>query len=154
MNLAQEYSYTDIETLLIDEGATANKVVVRDTDKKRANAFHQEGQKAHSAGNYKKARRLYLKTLDTNPFNYGAYSNIALLDMNDGQYKSCLDNSRKALEFNPEYSHAIYTTWQCAYLANKPKKEYMSYVRHYIRLNPNNFRTKELFQRFPELKKN
>lgn len=152
LNLAQEFGYSEIEKLLMEAGANANAVVVSDSDLKRSNGYHKEGQAVHAAGNYKKARQLYQKVLDINPFNYGAYANMALLDMHDGQYADCLNNANRALSFNLNYSHAIYTAWQCAYLGKKPEEEYLSYAKRYVKLNPDNFRTKELYQKYPELK--
>jgi hypothetical protein len=37
-------------------------------------------------------------------------------------------------------------------MLSKPTEEYLPYYRRYTELEPDNFRTKELYQKYPELK--
>ena len=71
--------------------------------------------------------------------------------MHEKDYEACLENTSKAIEISRNNSHAIYTAAQCLFLLKKPKEEYLTYYRQYIRLNPDNYRTRELLQKYPEL---
>lgn len=153
LNLVQAFDYPEIEKLLESSNAIANSDIVTDASVKLANDFLQQGMDAHNNGSYKKARELYGKAVETHSGNTYTYGNIALLDMHEEDYEACLENTDKALKIYKRNSHAIYTAGQCVYLQKKSKHEYLAYYRQYIKLQPDNFRTKELLQKYPELKK-
>ncbi len=153
LNLARASDYPEIQKLLESNNAIANSNIVTDATYELSKDLLQQGMDAHNIGNYKKARALYDKSIDTYSGNTSTYGNIALLDMHEEDYDACLENTGKALKIYKRNSHAIYTAAQCLYLQKKPKDEYLAYYRQYIKLQPDNFRTKELLQKYPELRK-
>ncbi|MFT5176029.1 MAG: tetratricopeptide (TPR) repeat protein, partial [Gammaproteobacteria bacterium] len=81
-----------------------------------------------------------------------AYGNVALINMLENNFQRCYDNVTRAIDLDADNAHAHYSAAQCLFMLSKPKAEYMPYYRRYIELEPDNFRTKELYQKYPELK--
>ena len=152
LNLAQEYNYETIQALLKAKNAVASQDAIANEKIKLSFDYQKKGVGAYKSGHYVKAREFYLSSIDIYPNNANVYGNIALIDMHEQNYEACLDNTQKALDINQNNARAIFTTAQCLYLLNKPKEEYLAYYKKYISLKPNNYRTKEVLMKYPELR--
>lgn len=151
LNRAQEKGYDKIEKLLLAKGAVASSNALTRKKIDLAKGFMSKGVKAHNKGDYKKAKEFYLKSSEINPFSPDAFGNIALINMFEKDYNACLENTAKAINVDKDNAHAIYSTAQCLFMLSKPKAEFLEYYKKYIKLKPNNFRTKKLLQKYPEL---
>jgi|GEM_PF-2468755 len=153
LNMAVEHSYSKLIRLLKKSGAVLSDSGVSQKAMDVATRIFNQALKEQNSGHYNKAEALYRKALEANPYSTGVYANIALLDIFRHDFESCLINTKKAIEIDPFYDHAIYSAGQCLFMLNKPKEEYLAYYRRYLDINPDNFRAKELLQKYPELRK-
>jgi ankyrin repeat protein len=152
LNVARANGYEEISRLLEFKGAKANSNVVSRKDRDRARDLVNKGIEEHGKREYGKAKAFYLQAIEADP-NYSiAYGNVALVNMFENDYQACFDNVTKAIELDNDNAHAYYSAAQCLFMLRKPTEEYLPYYRRYTELEPDNFKTKELYQKHPELK--
>lgn len=152
LNIALDNDYKDIALLLKAKGAKSSDKAILSKEREIASTLFKKAQRLQEKGDNTAAKKLYLQSLEVNPYLPGTYSNLALIDMFEHNFEGCLENTAKAIDISITYSHAIYSAAQCSFMLHQPKKVYLDYYRRYIEINPNTFRTKELFQKHPELK--
>lgn len=153
LNIAEENGYADIVTMLELKGAVANANVIDEKARALATNLNSRGTEEHHKGDYAKAKEFYLKAIEANPNYSVAYGNLALINMFENDFQACFANTSRAIELDSVNAHAQYSAAQCLFMLGKPKGEYLPYYRRYIELEPDNFRTKELYGKYPELAK-
>lgn len=152
LDLARQYKYASIEKLLLAHGATSDPNTITEEKRQLATQYFNQGLQAHNKNNYKKAKELYLKSLQLNPYAHGSYNNLALINIFENDYQTCFENTQKVLEIDKNNAHATLSAGQCLFMQRKPKKEFLPYYKRYTELKPDNHRSKELLQQYPELK--
>ena len=151
LDVAKQHKYTKIEKLLVSHGAISDPNAINDEQKRLADQFFKDAFKAHSKNDLIKAKELYLKSVEVNPYSTGPYVNLALINIFENDYKACIENTLKAIELDKDNAHAILSTGQCLFMLNKHKKEFLAYYKRYIELRPDSHRSKQLLRRHPEL---
>jgi len=151
LDIALQYHYLDIEQVLKEKGAISNPKAVTKEKKRIADELFQKAYKANSKNDLVEAKRFYLKSIDFNPYAPGTYGNLAIINIFEGDFEACVDNSQKAIELDKNNAHAILSAGQCLFMLHKPKKEFLPYYKRYIELKPVGHRSKLLIQKYPEL---
>lgn len=81
---------------------------------------------------------VYLRyALNKDPKYYKAYYNLGILDFNNGQIDSAIDNFKKALKYSKKNSY-IFTNLGCCYLAKKNLTVARIYFNKAVTINPQN----------------
>ena len=81
---------------------------------------------------------VYLRyALNKDPKYYKAYYNLGILDFNNGQIDSAIDNFKTAQRYNKKNSY-IFTNIGCCYLAKKNLTAARIYFNKAVTLNPQN----------------
>jgi len=152
LDVAKQLKYRKIEKLLASLGAKSDPNAITDEKKRVADKFFKDAFQAHSKNNFGKAKELYLKSIDVNPYSTGPYVNLALINIFENDYQACIENTEKAIELDKDNAHAILSTGQCLFMLKKPKGEFLAYYKRYINLRPDSHRSKQLLKKYPELK--
>jgi tetratricopeptide (TPR) repeat protein len=100
-------------------------------------AYTQLGVAYYKIKDYKNAEKYYLTTLDNNPNDAVAISNLAAIYFNTARYQQAIEMYARAIELNPRFSDAMVNMGSC-YGAMQKFPESIEWFMKAIEISPDN----------------
>jgi tetratricopeptide (TPR) repeat protein len=100
-------------------------------------AYTQLGVAYYKIKDYKNAEKNYLTTLENNPNDAVAISNLAAIYFNTAQYQKAIEMYARAIELNPRFSDAMVNMGSC-YGAMQKFPESIEWFMKAIEISPDN----------------
>jgi protein O-mannosyl-transferase len=100
-------------------------------------AYTQLGVAYYKIKDYKNAEKYYLTTLDNNPNDAVAISNLAAIYFNTARYQQAIEMYTRAIELNPRFSDAMVNMGSC-YGAMQKFPESIEWFMKAIEISPDN----------------
>jgi ankyrin repeat protein len=151
LSFARKKGFAEIESYLRNLGAADSQVVDDSERIKKANEIYQQSNQYFNQKDYKKAIRIYHKSLEAYPDYYLAYAGLAQVAFDfEKDFVKADQYFDKSIELNPDYVENYYWKARTNYSLNRPEV-YRPLFNKYLELAPDTYNAIELQKNWSHL---
>ena len=151
LSFARKKGFAEIESYLQNLGAADSQVVDDSERIKKASEIYQQSNQYFNQKDYKKAIRIYHKSLEAYPDYYLAYAGLAQVAFDfEKDFVKADQYFDKSIELNPDYVENYYWKARTNYSLNRPEV-YRPLFNKYLELAPDTYNAIELQKNWSHL---